>query len=168
MHVLAPGTQIKAFSWKQTSLKQMLPQTCMDLRYITIGLCKAVPQTNHPTAAVWDSEVHNHYPVVPFQLHITQWFAHSLCYYGDQQVILPLPPTAGMSSQCSHQSVDHTNYHCPKIKETGADWSTPIHGRRFILYTVSPTYGPRRSYHQWMPSPHISHFNTFTHCSLTE
>jgi len=27
-------------------------QTCMDVRYTTLGLCEAVPYTNNPTAAV--------------------------------------------------------------------------------------------------------------------
>ena len=41
------------------SLVQMRAQACMDVRYSTLGLCEAVPYTNHPKTAVKNSAVHN-------------------------------------------------------------------------------------------------------------
>jgi len=42
----------------------MHAQTCMDVWYTTLGLCEAVPYTNHLTAAVKNSAVHNQHAVV--------------------------------------------------------------------------------------------------------
>jgi len=42
----------------------MRAQTCMDVRYTTLGLCETVPYTNHPTAAVKTSAFHKQRAVV--------------------------------------------------------------------------------------------------------
>ena len=72
----------------------MRAQSCVDVRYTTLGLCEAVPYANHPTAAVKNSAIHNQCAAVRLQLHITQRLAHSTRRYGDKQTILPLPQTA--------------------------------------------------------------------------
>jgi hypothetical protein len=65
----------------------------------TLGLCKAVPYANHTAATVQNSAIHNRRAAVRFQLHATQWFAHSVCRQGDQPIIPPLPTSAGEPSK---------------------------------------------------------------------
>jgi len=65
------------------SLVQMCAQTCVDVRYTTVGLCEPVPYAYHPTAAVKNSAIQNQCGVLRLQLHITQRLAHSTRRYGD-------------------------------------------------------------------------------------
>jgi len=50
---------------------QICAQTCVDVRYRTLGLCEAVPYANHPTAEVKNPAIHNKRAAVRLQLHIT-------------------------------------------------------------------------------------------------
>jgi len=67
--------KFKAFSWKQTSLVQMRAQTCMHVRYTTLGLREAVPYTNQSKAPVKNSAVPKQRGVLHPQLYRTLWFA---------------------------------------------------------------------------------------------
>jgi len=44
----------------------------VDVWYSTLGLCEAVPYTNHTAATVQNSAIHNRRAVVRLQLHTTQ------------------------------------------------------------------------------------------------
>ena len=123
----------------------MCAQTCPIVRYTALGLCEAVPYTNHPTATVENSAIYNQRVVVCSQLHTTQWLARPILRCGDPQIIPPLPPTAGRSSQRPHRRDDYLTHHRPKIEETVADWSIPHCSGRLTLCHVSPIYGFRRS-----------------------
>ena len=72
----------------------MCAQTCVALRYKTVGLCEAVPHANHPTVAVKNPAIHNQFAAVGIQLQITQRLAYSTRRYGDKQIISPLKQTA--------------------------------------------------------------------------
>jgi len=61
----------------------MCAQTCVDVRYTTLGLCEAVPYANHQTGAVQNPAIHKKRAMVRFQPHITQQIAHSTRRYGD-------------------------------------------------------------------------------------
>jgi hypothetical protein len=92
----------------------MCTQTCVDVLDTTLGMCEAVPYTNHPTAAVKNSAIHNQRTAVRLQLHTTQLLTHAVRRYGDQQIIPPLSPTASRSSQRPHHSDGHPTHHCAK------------------------------------------------------
>jgi len=99
----------------------MWAQTSLVVRHTALGVSEAVPYTNHPTAAVKNSAIHNQLAVVCFQIHTTQRFARPVRRYGDQQIIPTLPPTAGRSPQSPHRCNDYPTYHRKTIEETVAD-----------------------------------------------
>ena len=99
----------------------MRAQTCLVVRHTALGVCEAVPYTNHPTDAVKNSAIHNQRAVVRFQLHTTQRLARPVRHYGDQQIIPTLPPTAGRSPQRPHRCDDYPTYNRTTTEETVAD-----------------------------------------------
>ena len=122
----------------------MCALTCVYIRYTAVGLCEAFPYTNHPKTAVKNPAVHNQRAAVRFYIHASQWSSHSICCFGDWQVIRSLPPTAGMPSQLPHHYDDHCTHHRTQFGETVADWSIPHSRGRLTCVLYRPFFGSRR------------------------
>ena len=70
---------------------------------------------------------------------------HSICGYGDWQVIPPLPPTAGRPSQRPHHRDDHSTQHRKKDWRYSDRLIYITFQRKTNLASVSPISGSRRS-----------------------
>jgi len=102
----------------------MNAQTSMDIRCSALGLCEAVPHTNHPAATVQNLAIRNQCAVVRFQPHTTPWSAHPVCSHGDLMFIPHLLSKAGESLQSPRHRVGCSTSYSMKTEETMADWST--------------------------------------------
>jgi len=78
----------------------MRAQACVDVWYSTLGLCEAIPYTNHTAVTVQNSAIHNRRTVLPLS---------SFTLHNDLHIPFVAKETSRLSHLYHHRLASHHN-----------------------------------------------------------